>query len=985
MPSCGQLAPMGRDYIRIGGAREHNLQNISVTIPRDMLVVFTGLSGSGKSSLVFDTIFAEGQRKYVESLSTYARQFLNQLQKPDVDFIEGLSPAIAIEQRLAATNPRSTIATTTELFDFLRLLYAHIGQAHCPDSGCEISQKTTTDIVEEILSLPTGSRVMLLAPVVNQQKGEFRDVLNRLGREGFVRARIDGELLELSGNERIRLNAEESHQIEVVVDRLVIDEKIRVRLSDSVETALKWGHGVLIVLRQASNATSKSEWTESYHSNKLYSPATGKVFDRLTPRHFSFNSPLGACEHCLGLGQIPAFDADLIVPDSKKSLNAGAVAPWNKGGKKLKAHYLAIQQALAKQFQVDMDTPFDRLPKPFRQTLLYGVSKTSSGSSQETEFDGVIPQLQKVFDDTDTESTAQKLKAYMRPEVCTVCNGKRLRPEILAVRLDSKNTDIPSIVQGSAELPGRSIMDVCAMSISEAHQFFSQISLSETERQIASEPITEIRNRLRFLERVGLGYLNLNRESGTLSGGEAQRIRLATQIGAGLVGVLYILDEPSIGLHQRDNEQLLETLIHLRDMGNSVLVVEHDEDTIRRADLVADVGPGAGRNGGTIVAMGTPKELEADNKSLTGKYLSGEFMIQPPSKRKRPSPDDLWLEVLGAEANNLKSIDARFPLQFLTCVTGVSGSGKSTLVNEILKKALSHKWYQSKDRPGKHRDIRGEENLGKIVTIDQTPLGRTPRSNPATFTGIFQHIRDLFAKLPASRVRGFGPSRFSFNVKGGRCEKCQGDGVIRIDMQFLPPVYVTCESCGGRRYNRETLEISYKGRNVADVLALTVDEAIAFFRTIPKIRDICQTLAEVGLGYIQLGQQATTLSGGEAQRVKIAAELSKTSSGRTLYIMDEPTTGLHFHDVATLLNVLFQLRDAGNTLIVIEHNLDVIKCADWVIDLGPEGGHEGGHIVSAGTPKELTKVTNSHTGRFLKQVIERDTATLKRDREKNNY
>ena len=978
---------MGRDYIRIGGAREHNLQNISVTIPREKLVVFTGLSGSGKSSLVFDTIFAEGQRKYVESLSTYARQFLNQLQKPDVDFIEGLSPAIAIEQRISATNPRSTIATTTELFDFLRLLYAHIGQAHCPDSGCEISQKTTTDLVEEILSLPTGSRVMLLAPVVNQQKGEFRDVLNRLGREGFVRARIDGELMELSGNVRIRLNPEESHQIEVVVDRLVIDEKIRVRLSDSVETALKWGQGVLIVLRQESNVSAKTEWTESYHSNKLYSPATGKVFDRLTPRHFSFNSPLGACEHCLGLGQIPAFDADLIVPDSKKSLNAGAVAPWNKGGKKLKSHYLSVLQDLATQFKVDMEAPFDRLPKSFRQTLLYGTSETTGDHPPGIEFEGVIPQLQKVFDDVDAETTAQKLKAYMRPEKCTVCDGKRLRPEILAVRLGKRDKDSspPSQERKTPkELPGHSIMDVCAMSISEAHQFFTHISLTETERQIASEPITEITNRLSFLERVGLGYLNLNRESGTLSGGEAQRIRLATQIGAGLVGVLYILDEPSIGLHQRDNEQLLQTLIHLRDMGNSVLVVEHDEDTIRRADLVADVGPGAGRNGGTIVAMGTPQELEADSNSLTGKYLSGEFMIQPPSKRTRPSPDDLWLEVLGAEANNLKSIDVRFPLHYLTCVTGVSGSGKSTLVNDILKKALSHKWYQSKDRPGKHRDIRGEENLGKIVTIDQTPLGRTPRSNPATFTGIFQHIRDLFAKLPASRVRGFAPSRFSFNVKGGRCEKCQGDGVIRIDMQFLPPVYVTCESCGGRRYNRETLEISYKGRNISDVLALTVDEAIAFFRTIPKIRDICQTLAEVGLGYIQLGQQATTLSGGEAQRVKIAAELSKTSSGRTLYIMDEPTTGLHFHDVATLLNVLFQLRDAGNTLIVIEHNLDVIKCADWVIDLGPEGGNQGGHIVSAGTPKELTKVSESHTGQFLKQIIERDTATLKREREKSD-
>ena len=971
---------MGRDYIRVGGAREHNLQDLSVSIPRDKLVVFTGLSGSGKSSLVFDTIFAEGQRKYVESLSTYARQFLNQLQKPDVDYIEGLSPAIAIEQRIAATNPRSTIATTTELFDFLRLLYAHVGQAHCPDTGEPISQNTTTDIVDEILNLAEGSRVMLLAPVVVDQKGEFRDVLNRLGREGFVRARIDGKLVELSGNTRIKLDAEQNHRIEVVVDRLVIDEKIRVRLSDSTETALKWGNGVVIVLHQSATAPVRTEWNESYHSNKLYSPSTGKVYDRLTPRHFSFNSPMGACEHCLGLGQIPAFDPELVVPDPKKSLNAGAIAPWNKGGKKLKEHYLKQQQDLAAQFKVDLDTPFDRLPKNFRKVLLFGSTAQARGADSEGPcFDGVIPQLQRIFDDAEAETTAQKLKAYMRPEECPVCQGKRLRPEILAVRLGAG--DGPSQPTGSPDLPGHSIMDICAMSISEAHHFFTHIELSETHKKIASEPITEIRNRLNFLRRVGLGYLNLNRESGTLSGGEAQRIRLATQIGAGLVGVLYILDEPSIGLHQRDNEQLLQTLLHLRDMGNSVLVVEHDEDTIRRADIVADIGPGAGRNGGHIVAMGTPSELEQNEKSLTGKYLSGEFNIQPTSKRARPTHEDLWLEVLGAAENNLKNIDVRFPLESLTCVTGVSGSGKSTLVNDILKRALSHKWYQSKDRPGKHRDIRGEENLGKIVTIDQTPLGRTPRSNPATFTGIFQHIRDLFAKLPAARVRGFGPSRFSFNVKGGRCEKCQGDGVIRIDMQFLPPVYVTCESCSGRRYNRETLEISYKGRNIADVLALTVDEAIAFFRTIPKIRDICQTLAEVGLGYIQLGQQATTLSGGEAQRVKIAAELSKKSTGRTLYIMDEPTTGLHFHDVATLLNVLFQLRDAGNSLIVIEHNLDVIKCADWVIDMGPEGGHKGGEIVVTGTPREIATHPASHTGRFLKDVFQRDQATLERERQ----
>ncbi|MCS1411280.1 MAG: UvrABC system protein A [Verrucomicrobia subdivision 3 bacterium] len=967
---------MGKNYIRIGGAREHNLQNISATIPRNKLVVFTGLSGSGKSSLVFDTLFAEGQRKYVESLSTYARQFLNQLQKPDVDFIEGLSPAIAIEQRFTATNPRSTIATTTELFDFLRLLFAHVGQPHCPDTGIPISQRTTSDIVDEILALPKGSRVMLLAPVVVNQKGEFRDVLNRLGREGFVRARIDGKLLELTGNTRVKLDPANKHRIDVVVDRLIINEKIRVRLSDSTETALKWGQGVLIVLRQDKDASAQTDWAESYFSNKLYSPATGKVYDCLTPRHFSFNSPQGACATCLGLGQIQAFDPELVIPNRKKSLQSVAVAPWNRGGKRLKEHYLKTLSKVAKHYGSDIETPYDRLPEDCQHTILYGTTSENGFS-----FEGVIPQLQKIMDDSDTESTAHRLKGFMRPKPCQHCKGKRLRPEILAVRLGTNHKLKPQERADNPALPGYSIMDICSLSIADARRFFVEITLTDTQQKIASEPITEIRNRLNFLERVGLGYLSLNRESGTLSGGEAQRIRLATQIGAGLVGVLYILDEPSIGLHQRDNQQLLETLAHLRDMGNSVLVVEHDEDTIRQADIIVDMGPGAGHKGGKIVAMDSPAKLETNPDSLTGKYLSGEFNIQRPGPMLRLEKDHLWLEVVGATENNLKSIDARFPLQTFTCVTGVSGSGKSTLVNNILKRTLTNKWHQSKEKPGKHRTILGEENLGKVATIDQTPLGRTPRSNPATYTGIFQHIRDLFAKLPAARVRGFGPSRFSFNVKGGRCEKCQGDGVIRIDMQFLPPVYVTCESCGGKRYNRETLEISYKGRNIANVLSLTVDEAVVFFRTIPKIRDICQTLAAVGLGYIQLGQQATTLSGGEAQRVKIATELCKKSGGRTLYIMDEPTTGLHFHDVATLLNVIFQLRDAGNTLIVIEHNIDVIKCADWVIDLGPEGGDKGGHIVAEGAPEHLATISESHTGRYLKQALQRDRLCKQRDQE----
>ncbi len=978
---------MSKDFIRIGGAREHNLKNISAAIPRDKLVVFTGPSGSGKSSLVFDTIFAEGQRKYIESLSAYARQFLDQLQKPDVDFIEGLSPAIAIEQRMAAANPRSIIATTTELFDFLRLLFAHIGQPHCPDSGEPMAQRTTSDIVDAILALPRGSRVMLLAPVASGRKGELRDGLQRLGREGFVRARVDGELIELTGNAHLRLDPEREHQVEAVVDRLVIDENIRARLADSAETALQWGRGILITLHQEPNASDCRQagasaqtgvgWRESFHSNKLYSPAAGKIYDRLTPRHFSFNSPQGACEACSGLGQVPSFDPELVVPDSQKTLRAGAVAPWNRSSKRIKEHALKTLAKVAAHYGSDIDTPFNRLPKACRHAILHGAEDPNAPS-----FEGIIPQLQRIAADSDTETTAQRLKAFMRPKPCRQCGGNRLRPEILAVRLENQPATKPRKPTSDPALPGHSIMDICSMSIRKARHFFANLQLTKTQQKIAGEPIAEIRNRLDFLERVGLGYLNLNRESGTLSGGEAQRIRLATQIGAGLLGVLYILDEPSIGLHPRDNQQLLETLARLRDLGNSVLVVEHDEDTIRRADLVADMGPGAGRNGGKIIALSPPEELETNPDSLTGKYLSGALSVQRPGTAYLIQPDHPCLEVLGAAENNLQSIDVRFPLQTLTCVTGVSGSGKSTLVNDILKRALANKWSRAKDKPGKHRAIRGEDKLARIATIDQTPLGKTPRSNPATFTGVFQHIRGLFARLPAARIRGFGPSRFSSNIQGGRCEKCRGDGAIRIDMQFLPPVYVTCESCAGKRYNRETLEIAYRGRNIADILSLTVEEAIAFFRTVPKIRDICQTLAEVGLGYIQLGQQATTLSGGEAQRVKIAAELCKPSTGRTLYILDEPTTGLHFHDVAALLKVLFRLRDAGNTLIIVEHNLEVVKCADWVIDLGPEGGDQGGRIVAEGTPAHLAATPKSHTGRHLKQTLKRDRRRQQRRKNK---
>lgn len=969
---------MSKNCIRVGGAREHNLKNVSARIPRDRLVVFTGPSGSGKSSLVFDTIFAEGRRKYVESLSAYARQFLDQLQKPDVDFIEGLSPAIAIEQRTAAINPRSTISTTTELFDFLRLLFAHAGQAHCPDSGEPISQRTTSDIVDEVLALPRGSRVMLLAPIEAKQKGGFHGTLMRLGREGFVRARIDGKLTELTKNMRLSLHPERKHEIQAVVDRLVIDAKIRTRLSDSTEMALEWGGGVLMVLHKEPEDAEEAPWRESRHSNKLYSPATGKIYGRLTPRHFSFNSPLGACEVCLGLGRIPSFDPELVVPDAQKTLRNGAIAPWNQSGERMREHSLETLAQVAAHYGSDMDTPFNQLPRECQHAVLHGA-KSRNGFS----FEGILPQLRRIVSDSDAEATAQRLKGFMRPQICRQCGGLRLRPEILAVRLGEGQGAQRRKASGLPALPGCSIMDVCSMSIGKARRFFDELRLTEAQRKIAGEPVAAIRRRLEFLERVGLGYLNLDRESGTLSGGESQRIRLATQIGAGLVGVLYVLDEPSIGLHQRDNQKLLETLLHLRDQGNSVLVVEHDEEMIRRADIVADLGPGAGKNGGRIVAMSPPEELESNAKSLTGKYLSGQCKVQRPGAMRPAPPGQLWLEVLGAEENNLQSIDVRFPLQTLICVTGVSGSGKSTLVNRILKRALAKKWHRAKEKPGKHRAIRGEENLERMATVNQTPLGRTPRSNPATFTGIFQDIREVFARLPAARVRGFGPGRFSFNLQGGRCEKCRGGGVMQIDMQFLPPVYAICESCAGKRYNRETLEIAYKGRNIAEVLSLTVDEAIAFFRNIPKIRDVCQTLAEVGLGYIQLGQQATTLSGGEAQRVKIAAELSKKSAGRALYIMDEPTTGLHFHDVAVLLKVLFRLRDAGNTLIVVEHNLDVIRCADWVVDLGPEGGDKGGRIVAEGTPEHLASVSESHTGRCLKRKIERDRRRRRRNSNKS--
>ena len=1084
---------MSKEFIRIGGAREHNLKNLTLDIPRDKLVVITGLSGSGKSSLAFDTIYAEGQRKYVESLSAYARQFLDQMQKPDVDFIEGLSPAIAIEQRSSGSSPRSIIATTTEIYDYLRLLYAHVGQPYCPETGVPIVRQTTSDIVDKILALPPRTRVMLLAPVVRGQKGEFRDVVERLSREGFVRARVDGGMVELANGVRIKLDPKEKHTIEAVVDRLVIDEKIRVRLSDSVETALRWGQGVLLTLHQAPDAESKVQslkskvgtretdggreleethhaprtapptilnpqpstlnpaaWVETLHSNRNLSPATGKSYEPLTPKHFSFNAPAGACPVCHGLGQKLVFDEGLVVPDTEKSLEQGAVLPWRRGGKRMVVYYKGLLRGVAKHYEQSMEVAYKALPEEFQRVLLWGSGETEiefnfwragKVSKVTRPFEGVIPNLQRLYQESESEFTRNRLKGFMSPQFCDACQGRRLKPEILAVTLgdmeaarqfkgrssltpalsptegergnrrqfsggprlmgkqdqrplseecaasgDVENrTTIPPLPQGEGRgegeqtnhqlkgvaFPGLSIMDVCALSVERADEFFAGLRLTEFQEKIAHDLIKEIRARLGFLENVGLGYLTLDRESGTLSGGEAQRIRLATQIGAGLVGVLYILDEPSIGLHQRDNDRLLSTLAGLRDLGNSVLVVEHDADTIRHADYILDLGPGAGVRGGELVAAGTLEEVLVHPQSLTAKYLRNELSIAVPRHRVKPAPERGWLEVLGARENNLKNIDARIPLGTLTCITGVSGSGKSTLVDDILRRALFRKFFGSKERPGAHRALRGFENLDKVIVIDQTPIGRTPRSNPATYTGMFSAIRDLFARLPSAKIRGYSPGRFSFNVKGGRCEKCQGDGLIKIEMHFLPPVYVTCEACNGRRYNRETLEITYKGQNIADVLDMTVDEATTFFRAVPKIYEPLLTLAEVGLGYIRLGQSATTLSGGEAQRVKLGAELSRKETGRTLYMLDEPTTGLHFHDVAKLLEVLFKLRASGNTLLVIEHNLDVIKTADWIIDLGPEGGDAGGRIVAQGPPETVARCQRSHTGRYLATVLGR--------------
>ena len=975
---------MPAQVIKISGARQHNLKNLHVEIPREKLVVITGLSGSGKSSLAFDTLYAEGQRRYVESLSAYARQFLDQMEKPDVDFIEGLSPAIAIEQRSAGGNPRSTIATATEIYDYLRVLFSAVGQPHDPLTGRPLSRQTPQQIVDQILGYEPETKVIVLAPLIHDQLGEFRDVIEKTKREGFVRVRIDGQIAELDRAEPIRLKKTERHTIEAVVDRLVVCDGIRVRLTDSIETALKWGGKRVVVLRQSRSDgvnektttptvqhsnTPTERWEELRYSTDYGNAETGFSLGELTPKHFSFNSHLGACPACHGLGTQLICDPDLMISDPSKTLAEGAITPWRRGTKRMQAYYRHLQGALVKHFQVDENVPFADLPERFKEALYFGtghqpieMSFRSDGRSSKTArpFEGLVPQMQRLYEETQSEFTRNRIRAFMTREPCKVCGGARLKPEILAVTIKDRHGCESNIHQFSEQ------------TIQAAARFIEDLELNPQQRMIVSEVVREIQSRLRFLVEVGLGYLTLNRESGTLSGGEAQRIRLATQIGSGLAGVLYVLDEPSIGLHQRDNARLLGTLRRLRDLGNSVVVVEHDEETIRAADHIVDLGPGAGPRGGEIVAQGSIEEILRAKNSLTADYLSGRARIAIPKQRVAPRSNnhsDGWLTVVGAAENNLKKIDVSFPLGCLTCVTGVSGSGKSTLVDDILRRSLFRHFYNSKEKPGTYQSVHGVEQIDKAIVIDQSAIGRTPRSNPVTYTGAFAPIRELFSQLPAARVRGYDAGRFSFNVKGGRCENCEGGGLIKIEMHFLPDVYVECEVCHGKRYNRETLEITYKGKNVADVLDLTVDEAARFFRNVPSISEKLNSLLDVGLGYLRLGQAGTTLSGGEAQRVKLATELAKKATGRTVYILDEPTTGLHFADIEKLLQVLMKLRNAGNTVIVIEHNLEMIKCADWIIDLGPEGGDRGGEIVGTGSPEKIINLPNSFTGKYLQPML----------------
>ena len=941
---------MSLDKIVVHGAREHNLKNIDVTIPRDKLVVLTGLSGSGKSSLAFDTIYAEGQRRYVESLSSYARMFLGQMEKPDVDMIDGLSPAISIDQKTTSKNPRSTVGTVTEIYDYLRLLYARIGIPHCPICGREIKQQTIDQIVDQVLSLPEKTRIQILAPVVRGRKGEHVKEFEAARKSGFVRARVDGLVYDL--NEKIQLEKNRKHTIEIIVDRLVIKPDIHSRLADSIETASGLTGGIVII-----NVIDGEDIT---FSQNYACPEHGVSVEELTPRMFSFNNPFGACKKCTGLGVFMKIDPELIIPDKRLSINKGGLkaSGWAMEGSTIAAMYM---KGLAEHYHFSLDTPLGELPEEIIDILLYGTKGEKIRLRRESEygsgsytapFEGVINNLERRFRETSSSWIKEEIEAYMSAVPCDECHGQRLSPESLAVTVGGIN-----------------ISAFCDKSVTEALEFVNSLELNDREKMIAAPILKEIKSRLGFLQSVGLEYLTLSRASGTLSGGESQRIRLATQIGSSLMGVLYILDEPSIGLHQRDNHKLLNTLKNLRDLGNTVIVVEHDEDTMREADFLVDIGPGAGVHGGEVVFAGPPQEIESCEASLTGQYLSGRRKVEVPEKRRKGNGK--FLEVRGAQQNNLKNVNVKIPLGEFVCVTGVSGSGKSSLINEILYKKLAAELNRAHAHPGKHKEIRGLEHLDKVIQIDQSPIGRTPRSNPATYTGLFNDIRELFASTQDAKMRGFNASRFSFNVKGGRCEACQGDGIIRIEMHFLPDVYVPCDVCKGHRYNRETLEVKYKGKSIYDVLEMTVEEALDFFRDIPKLARKLQTVYDVGLGYVKVGQPATTLSGGEAQRVKLATELSKRSTGRTIYILDEPTTGLHIADVHRLIDVLQRLVDGGNTVVVIEHNLDLIKTADHIIDLGPEGGNRGGTIVAQGTPEQVARVEGSYTGQYLRPLLEK--------------
>jgi excinuclease ABC, A subunit len=938
---------MSRHSIIIKGAREHNLKNIDLEIPRDKFIVFTGLSGSGKSSLAFDTIYAEGQRRYVESLSAYARQFLGQMDKPDVDYIEGLSPAISIDQKTTSRNPRSTVGTVTEIYDYLRLLYARIGIPHCPQCGKEISQQSVDQIADKVIGLGEGTRVQVMAPVIKGRKGEHVKILEGLRKNGFVRARIDGEVRDLG--EEIKLEKNIKHSIEVIVDRIAIKSGAQRRLVDSLETGLKLGEGFVIV-----DVVGREEL---FFSEKFACPDCGTSIEDLAPRMFSFNSPFGKCPKCDGLGTLMEMDPDLIIPDKNKSIAEGAIEPWKTFSEDTWTYN--IVEGLAKHYKFSLDVPVKDLPPKVVDILLNGTNGEKVNVSYTRDyghgeimypFEGVINNLKRRYRETSSEYIRAEIEAFMSIKKCPECDGARLKRESRAVTVG-----------------GMSINQLVDLSVKDEIEFIRNLKLSEKHAIISNQILKEIIARLRFLSDVGLDYLTLSRAAGTLSGGESQRIRLATQIGSGLVGVLYILDEPSIGLHQKDNEKLLKSLRHLTDIGNTLIVVEHDEDTMYEADYIVDIGPGAGAHGGNIIAAGPLDVIKSCEDSITGQYLSGKKKIEIPENRRKPNGK--WVEVKGASENNLKNIDVPFPLGVFTCVTGVSGSGKSTLVNEILFKALSHKLNGSKARPGSHKEIKGINHLDKVIDIDQSPIGRTPRSNPATYTGVFDLIRQVFAETPEAKMRGYKSGRFSFNVKGGRCEACSGDGIIKIEMQFLPDVYVPCEVCKGKRYNRETLEVKYKGKNISEVLDMTVEEALEFFENIPRIKSKLTTLNDVGLSYVKLGQPSTQLSGGEAQRVKLATELSRRSTGKTMYILDEPTTGLHIDDVSKLISILQRLTDGGNTVVVIEHNLDVIKCCDYIIDLGPDGGDRGGTIIAHGTPEEVVKNPDSYTGQFLKKML----------------